>query len=88
MRPITLTMNAFGTYLEETTIPFEQFGTSGLVLITSVLRISCDILERINSYSFMSFSIKICISGFCFARTFSFCESVVLSIQITSLRRV
>ena len=34
MRPITLTMNAFGTYLEETTIPFEQFGTSGLVLIT------------------------------------------------------
>ena len=29
MRPITLTMNAFGTYLEETTIPFEQFGTSG-----------------------------------------------------------
>ena len=27
MRPITLTMNAFGTYLEETTIPFEQFGT-------------------------------------------------------------
>ena len=34
MRPITLTMNAFGTYLEETTIPFEQFGTNGLVLIT------------------------------------------------------
>lgn len=34
MRPITLTMNAFGTYLDETTIPFEQFGTNGLVLIT------------------------------------------------------
>lgn len=34
MRPLTLTMNAFGTYLEETTIAFDKFGRHGLVLIT------------------------------------------------------
>jgi exonuclease SbcC len=34
MRPLCLTMEAFGTYLDKTVIPFKQFGKSGLVLIT------------------------------------------------------
>ncbi len=33
MRPLTLTMSAFGPYAKETTIDFEQLGTSGLYLI-------------------------------------------------------
>lgn len=34
MRPIRLTMEAFGTYLKKTEIPFDEFGKKGLVLIT------------------------------------------------------
>ena len=34
MRPITLTLSAFGPYAGKTTIPFEDFGTQGLFLIT------------------------------------------------------
>ena len=34
MRPITLTMSAFGPYAEETVIRFDEFGKSGLYLIT------------------------------------------------------
>ncbi len=34
MRPLVLTMEAFGTYLDKTVIPFNQFGNNGLVLIT------------------------------------------------------
>lgn len=34
MRPIRLTMEAFGTYLNKTEIPFDEFGKNGLVLIT------------------------------------------------------
>lgn len=34
MRPIRLTMEAFGTYLKKTEIPFDEFGEKGLVLIT------------------------------------------------------
>lgn len=34
MRPLRLTMNAFGPYAQETVIDFAQLGTSGLYLIT------------------------------------------------------
>lgn len=34
MRPIKLTMEAFGTYLNKTVIPFDEFGKSGLFLVT------------------------------------------------------
>lgn len=34
MRPIKLTMEAFGTYLNKTEIPFDEFGKSGLFLVT------------------------------------------------------
>ena len=34
MRPLKLVMHAFGPYAKETTIDFEQFGNSGLYLIT------------------------------------------------------
>lgn len=34
MRPLILTLSAFGPYAEETRIPFEQFGKKGLYLIT------------------------------------------------------
>ena len=34
MRPIKLTMSAFGPYAGETTIDFEKLGQSGLYLIT------------------------------------------------------
>lgn len=34
MRPIQLTMSAFGSYVNETTIDFSQFGISGLYLIS------------------------------------------------------
>jgi exonuclease SbcC len=34
MRPICLTMEAFGPYLDKTVIPFHRFGRNGLVLIT------------------------------------------------------
>lgn len=34
MRPIKLTMSAFGPYAGETTIPFDELGTHGLYLIT------------------------------------------------------
>ena len=34
MKPILLTMAAFGSYINETTIDFTQFGSSGLYLIT------------------------------------------------------
>lgn len=34
MRPLTLTLSAFGPYAEVTRIPFEEFGKKGLYLIT------------------------------------------------------
>lgn len=34
MRPITLTLSAFGPYAQETTVAFSQLGTQGLYLIT------------------------------------------------------
>ena len=34
MRPITLTMSAFGPYAEETVINFDELGQNGLYLIT------------------------------------------------------
>ena len=34
MRPITLTMSAFGPYANETVIDFDKLGESGLYLIT------------------------------------------------------
>ena len=34
MRPLTLTMSAFGPYAGKTTLPLEQLGERGLYLIT------------------------------------------------------
>ena len=34
MRPVTLTMSAFGPYAGETTIDFSKLGKSGIYLIT------------------------------------------------------
>ena len=34
MRPLVLTMEAFGTYIEKTEIDFRKFGKQGLFLIS------------------------------------------------------
>ena len=34
MRPLKLVMSAFGSYAGEVTVPFEEFGNTGLYLVT------------------------------------------------------
>ena len=40
MKPVFLEMSAFGPYADKVTIDFEQFGESGLYLITFYGRLS------------------------------------------------